>query len=55
MFQLNEDGTYNKTGTGEGMKKYWPEWSLENINIINDRCYEEGKTIFLSLILYLIL
>lgn len=50
MFQLNEDGTYNKVGTREAMRKYWSEWSLENIDKINNKCYEDGKMIFRFLI-----
>jgi len=42
MFQLNDDGSYNKTGMEAGLKKYWSEWSTEKIEAINNKCYEEG-------------
>ncbi|MCP6508395.1 pheromone/general odorant binding protein, partial [Klebsiella pneumoniae] len=38
---LNDDGTYNKTGMGEGLKKYWPEWPLDKIELINNKCHDE--------------
>jgi len=47
LFQLNDDGTYNKTGMGEGLKKYWPEWPLDKIELINNKCHDEGETIYI--------
>lgn len=43
LFQLNDNGTYNKTGMEEALKKYWTEWSTEQILQINNKCYEEGN------------
>jgi len=49
LFQLNDDGSYNKAGMEAGLKKYWSEWSTEKIETINNKCYEEGNTtIFLN-------
>lgn len=45
IVQLNEDGSYNKTGMEAGLKKYWAEWSTDTIESINNKCYEEGDTI----------
>lgn len=43
IVQLNEDGSYNKTGMEAGLKKYWSEWSTDTIESINNKCYEEGE------------
>ncbi|VVC29376.1 Pheromone/general odorant binding protein [Cinara cedri] len=42
---LNDDGTYNKQGTEEALKKYWSEWPVNKIEQINDKCYEEAKKV----------
>lgn len=46
LFQLNDDGTYNKTGMGEALKKYWLEWPIDKIELINNKCHDEGETRF---------
>lgn len=43
-FQLNPDGSYNKSGMEESLKKYWPEWPLDIVEKINNKCYGEGET-----------
>lgn len=45
LFQLSDNGTYNKTGTEDALKMYWSEWPLEKIKIINDKCYNEGEMV----------
>jgi len=42
---LNDDGTYNKTGMGEALKKYWLEWPLDKIELINNKCHDEAKNV----------
>ncbi|XP_025421304.1 uncharacterized protein LOC112691341 [Sipha flava] len=47
---LNDDGTYNKTGTKLALKKHWSEWPEDLINKINDSCYEEAQKVSLDVI-----
>jgi len=32
---------------GEGLQKYWPEWPLDKIELINNKCHDEGETIYI--------
>jgi len=42
---LNDDGTYNKNGTEDALRKYWSEWANESITQINNQCYDEAKLV----------